>query len=81
MDAVLSAGVKHMKRVTIGIMLLLAACASIEPVFLKDPKTGQVAQCTSTSGGGFAPLVNAWTAQHEIDTCSAAYQRMGYVKQ
>lgn len=59
----------------------LAACASVEPALFRDPKSGQVAQCTSTASGGFFPLVNAWTAQHEIDTCADSYTRMGWVRQ
>jgi hypothetical protein len=62
-------------------LLTVTACASVEPVYLRDPKTGQIVTCSSNAGGGLFPLVNAWTAQHEIDTCAAAYQRMGYVKQ
>ncbi|MGB9152714.1 MAG: hypothetical protein WCD70_06470 [Alphaproteobacteria bacterium] len=73
---------KAMKYAAIMIAgLLLASCASVEPALFRDPKTGQVAQCTSTAAGGFFPLINAWTAQHEIDTCAAAYTRMGWVQQ
>lgn len=54
--------------------ILMAACAS--PAVFKDPKTGQVAQCNASTPGVF-PII----AQHEIDTCSDAYARMGWVKQ
>ncbi len=71
-----------MKRIVILMTaLLLAACASVEPAIFREPATGQIHQCTSTAAGGFFPLVNAWTAQHEIDTCAAAYSRMGWVRQ
>ncbi|MGX7002319.1 hypothetical protein [Caballeronia sp. KNU42] len=46
------------------------------PAVFKDPKTGQVAQCNASTPGVFPIL-----AQHEIDTCSDAYARMGWVKQ
>ena len=54
--------------------ILMAACAS--PAVFKDLKTGQVAQCNASTPGVF-PII----AQHEIDTCSDAYARMGWVKQ
>ena len=68
---------------TAGLLLLLAlaSCAKVEPSIFRDPKTGQIAQCTSTASGGAFPLVNAWTAQHEIDTCAGAYGRMGWIRQ
>lgn len=62
-------------------LLALASCATVEPSIFRDPKTGQIAQCTSTASGGAFPLVNAWTAQHEIDTCAGAYSRMGWIRQ
>ena len=56
------------------ILILLSGCAS--PAIFKDPKTGQVAQCNSSTPGVF-PII----AQHEISTCSDAYERMGWQKQ
>jgi hypothetical protein len=67
--------------VMIAATMLSASCAVVEPAVFKDPASGQVVQCTSTAAGGFFPLVNAWTAQHEIDTCAAAYSRMGWARQ
>lgn len=54
--------------------LILAGCGS--PVVLRDPATGQVAQCTSQAGG-FFPIV----AQNQVDECVAAYERMGWKRQ
>jgi len=54
----------------------LALCGCTTPAVFKDAKTDQVAQCTSSTPGVF-PII----AQHEIDTCSDAYVRMGWVKQ
>lgn len=72
-----------MKKTLIAGLLtfLVTSCASVEPSVFRDPKNGQIAQCTSTASGGIFPLANAWTAQHEIDTCSGAYTRMGWAKQ
>lgn len=61
--------------------VLLSSCAVVEPAVFRDPASSQIHQCTSTSAGGFFPLINAWTAQHEIDTCAASYSRMGWVRQ
>ena len=63
------------------LLLVLTGCAVVEPAVFKNPHTGEVKECTSTASGGFFPLINAWTAQHEIDACAAAYQRMGWVRQ
>ena len=64
-----------MKRMFVIISaILMAACAS--PAVFKDSKTDQVAQCNASTPGVF-PII----AQHEIDTCSDAYARMGWVKQ
>ena len=71
----------HRVKAILIFSLLLASCASVEPAIFRDPATGSVASCSSTASGGAFPLVNAWTAQHEIDTCAAAYSRMGWQKQ
>jgi hypothetical protein len=63
------------------LMPVLTGCAVVEPAVFREPATGQVHECNSTAAGGFFPLVNAWTAQHEIDTCAAAYSRMGWARQ
>jgi hypothetical protein len=42
----------------------------------RDLKTGQVAQCDTTTPGIF-PII----AQREIDDCAAAYGRMDWQKQ
>lgn len=63
------------------LLLVVAACAVVEPAVFRDPRTGEVHVCGSTASGGAFPLVNAWTAQHEIDTCAAAFGRMGWIRQ
>jgi PBP1b-binding outer membrane lipoprotein LpoB len=54
-----------------GMAVLLTGCMS--PVVLRDPATGQVAQCNA-SAGGFFPIIG----QHQIDTCVESYERMGW---
>lgn len=56
------------------LVVALVGCQS--PVVLRDPATGQVAQCTSQAGG-FFPII----AQSQIDDCAAAYERMGWKRQ
>jgi hypothetical protein len=72
-----------MKRsMIVAATLLLTACIpQIRPAVFRDPMTGQVAQCNSMSGGGAFPIINAQTAQGEIDTCAAAYERLGWQRQ
>ena len=53
-------------------------CTAIGPVSVLH---GNPPGSTSTASGGVFPLINAWTAQHEIDACAAAYERMGWVRQ
>lgn len=55
-------------------VVMLAGCAS--PAVFQDPKTGTVAQCNASTPGVF-PLI----AQSEINSCSAAYERMGWKRQ
>ncbi len=62
-----------MKNLLLAVSLLISACAS--PTVFQDPKTGQVSQCNASTPGVF-PII----AQHEIDDCSAAFTRMGWVK-
>lgn len=63
-----------MKYSIILIAITLAGCAT--PAIFRDPKSGQVAQCTSATPGVF-PII----AQHEIDNCAEAYTRMGWQRQ
>lgn len=63
-----------MKKLLLIILLPLVGCAS--PSVFKDPQTGNVAQCNATTPGVF-PII----AQSEINTCSAAYERMGWKRQ
>jgi hypothetical protein len=53
---------------------VLAGCAS--SAIYQAPKTGQVAQCNASTPAMF-PII----AQHEINTCSATYERMGWKRQ
>jgi hypothetical protein len=55
-------------------VVALAGCAS--PTVFQDPKTGAVAQCNASTPGVF-PII----AQGEINSCSAAYERMGWKRQ
>ena len=63
-----------MRVITITIAVLLAGCAS--PAIFQDPKTGNVAQCNASTPGVF-PII----AQGEINSCAAAYERMGWKRQ
>lgn len=63
------------------IFFVLTGCIpTIKPAVFRDPKTGQVAQCNSNSGGGTFPIINGVTAQNEIDACAAAYEKLGWIK-
>jgi hypothetical protein len=53
------------------LAIILVGCAV--PTVYQDPKTGNVAQCTASTPGVF-PII----AQGEINSCSAAYERMGW---
>lgn len=56
------------------VSAFVAGCAS--PSVYRDPATGNVAQCNASTPGVF-PII----AQNEINTCGAAYERMGWKKQ
>ena len=55
-------------------LVVLAGCTT--PAVFRDPATGQVHQCNASTPGMF-PII----AQNEINTCAAAYERMGWKKQ
>ncbi|MGF6524746.1 hypothetical protein [Variovorax sp. PvP013] len=63
-----------MKKLLMLVLLPLVGCAA--PAVYQDPKTGNVAQCNASTPGVF-PII----AQNEINTCGAAYERMGWKKQ
>ncbi len=58
------------------ILALVAGvlCGCVDMVVVQDPTTGQTAQCTADVG---FPLL----AAHHIDSCVAAYERMGWRRQ
>lgn len=53
---------------------VLSGCAA--PAVYRDPVSGQVAQCNASTPGVF-PII----AQGEINSCAAAYERMGWKRQ
>jgi len=61
-----------MKPLLLIALLALAGCAT--PNVYRDPVTGKVDQCNSTS---FQILVSL----AQVRECSAAYERMGWQKQ
>ena len=63
-----------MNKLLLLVLLSLAGCAA--PAVYQDPRTGNVAQCNASTPGIF-PLI----AQSEINSCGAAYERMGWKKQ
>lgn len=63
-----------MLRSIILVAIVLTGCTS--PAIFRDPKSGQVAQCSAAATGGIPFL-----AQHEINECAATYARMGWERQ
>jgi hypothetical protein len=49
--------------------LALAGCEST--VVLRNPETGEIAQCTTEGNGSLL-------ARREVELCAAAYQRAGW---
>lgn len=60
-------------RVAFLTVLVAAVAGCAVPTVYQDPKTGNIAQCTAATPGIF-PII----AQGEINSCSAAYERMGW---
>ena len=64
-----------MRVISMGLAVLaLSGCA--QPAIYRDPVSGNVAQCNATTPGVF-PII----AQSEINSCAAAYDRMGWKRQ
>lgn len=65
-----------MKKIPIALLVITALAGCASPSVYRDPATGNVAQCNASTPGVF-PII----AQNEINTCGAAYERMGWKKQ
>ena len=69
-----------MKRVILfSLVFLVAACASSEVVYLKNPQTSQTVQCGPYTKYGNIPAANETTLQ-ELRYCVNDYQRQGYIR-
>jgi hypothetical protein len=53
------------------VAFALTGCAS--PVLMKDPRSGQIAQC-------YAPSLNVVQRYYERDRCVEDYARIGWVR-
>ena len=56
---------------------LAALCGCVPPAVLKDPVTGQVAQCAPSSPPALFPII----AHHEVSACASTYERLGWQRQ
>ena len=63
-------------RLTPMVLAVLALSGCAQPAIYRDPVSGSVAQCNATTPGVF-PII----AQSEINSCAAAYDRMGWKRQ
>lgn len=63
-------------KLLVGLVTIAALCGCASPAVYRDPATGNVAQCNASTPGIF-PIV----AQSEINSCGAAYERMGWKRQ
>jgi len=61
----------------VGAALMLAGLAGCtDPVIMRDPKTGETADCGSRYGVGLYAL----TATERIESCVREYQRQGWLR-
>jgi len=65
-----------MKLLADGLAAVAVLCGCAAPTVFRDPVSGQVAQCDASTPGVF-PII----AQSEINSCGAAYERMGWKRQ
>lgn len=59
--------------------LALSGCASSPSDYfalMKNPKTGQVAQCKTAANDEYVPVL----AKDEIDHCVKAYEKAGFIR-
>jgi len=56
------------------LLLLLSACTTLDPVLLKHPKTGEIAQCGPYEYTGYTATARVM----EQRGCIEDYQRQGY---
>ena len=65
-----------MEKLVLSALVVFALAGCAVPGVYRDPMTGNVAQCNASTPGVF-PII----AQGEINSCGAAYERMGWKKQ
>lgn len=59
--------------------LMLAGCVDSEVFVMKDPKTGQIAQCGATGhGASFFPIIQTKIDNTSAESCAKGYQAAGW---
>ena len=59
---------------------LLAGCVQSEMIVLKDPKTGEVKECSKNSGASFFPIAQTMIDNSAARSCAAGYEAAGFVR-
>lgn len=60
-----------MIRISAAVLILMALAACGRTIVLRNPETGEMAQCTAAHGTGGIP---------EAERCADAYQSAGWVR-
>jgi uncharacterized protein YceK len=60
-----------MRRILIAAALVLSLAGCESTVVLRDPETGDMAQCTTEGNSSLL-------ARREVEQCAAAYERAGW---
>jgi hypothetical protein len=56
----------------------LAACAQAEVIVLRNPATGEIRECSRTSGASFFPIAQTMMDNSAARSCAAGYQAAGF---
>jgi hypothetical protein len=67
-----------MKLVHITLLgALLAGCSS-PIIVMKNPDTGEIAQCRGSDQASFFPIAQAMTNKSMVDSCTQGYEAAGW---
>jgi len=58
----------------------LAGCAQAEVIILKNPKTGEIKECSRNSGPTLFPIAQTMIDNSAARSCAAGYEAAGFVR-
>jgi len=67
-------------KIAVLAALALAGCAQSEMIVLRNPQTGEIKECRTSSGASFFPIAQTVIDNSATRSCAEGYQRAGFVR-